>query len=230
MLDASDPRVRRHHRRERHGDVRGRRGGAQERHHGRPLPAESQVQGTPQRAVSRVHDSVRQRVAEAPRQVRIHVPPPAGDSVRQALSGMRAQVHQGRLPEPIRTFSSTCCTTCSPRPTITSWPNRMPARRFWMISVVANDPLRQFARRDFPCGVLGICSRGKFLYDLYRHWFQRNQPSRSHAQSRKSLSMNQSRAICRGTGLAVAGACSKQSGRMDFPEPLILRTRRDGVD
>ena len=99
-VGASDPRVRRHHRRERHGHVRGRRGGAQERHHGRPLPAESQAQGTPQRIVSRVHDSVRQRAAEAPRQVRIHVPPPAGDSVRQAISGMRAQVHQGRLPEP----------------------------------------------------------------------------------------------------------------------------------
>ena len=99
-VGASDPRVGYHHRRERHGHVRGRRGGAQERHHGRPLPVESQAQGTPQRALSRVHDSVRQRAAEAPRQVRIHVPPPAGDSVRQALSGMRAQVHQGRLPEP----------------------------------------------------------------------------------------------------------------------------------
>ena len=42
---------------------------------------------------------MRQRASEAPRQVRVPVPPPPGDSVREALRGSRAQVHQGRLPE-----------------------------------------------------------------------------------------------------------------------------------
>lgn len=41
---------------------------------------------------------------------------------------------------------------------------------------VANDPLRQFADEIFLAASWHLLPC-KFLYDLYRHWFQRNQPS-----------------------------------------------------
>lgn len=66
---------------------------------GGSVPAEPQVQGTAHGPLQGVHGPVRQRASEAPRQVRVHVPPPAGRAVREALRGQRAQVHQGRLLE-----------------------------------------------------------------------------------------------------------------------------------
>ena len=65
---------------------------------------------------------------------------------------------------------------------------------------VANDPLRQFADEIFPAASWHLLPC-KFLYDLYRHWFQRNQPP--VACLAETLSMNQSRALPRNR----AGSC-----------------------
>ena len=60
----ADACVRDYHRRERHGHVRGRRGVAQEHHHGRPVPDEPQEPRPARRAFQRFHGAVRQRDSE----------------------------------------------------------------------------------------------------------------------------------------------------------------------
>ena len=83
---------------------------------------------------------------------------------------------------------------------------------------VANDPLRQFADEIFYAASWHLLPC-KFLYDLYRHWFQRNQPSgRMLGRNAFYESIE---------GLAEEWGWQLQErvrvdGRMDFPEPLIL--------
>lgn len=83
---------------------------------------------------------------------------------------------------------------------------------------LTNDPVRQFADEIFPAASWHLLPC-KFLYDLYRHWFQRNQPSgRMLGRNAFYESIE---------GLAEEWGWQLQErvrvdGRMDFPEPLIL--------
>ena len=83
---------------------------------------------------------------------------------------------------------------------------------------VANDPLRQFADEIFPAASWHLLPC-KFLYDLYRHWFQRNQPSGRMLGRNAFYESIESLAEEQGWQLQER---VRSTGRMDFPEPLIL--------
>lgn len=83
---------------------------------------------------------------------------------------------------------------------------------------VANDPLRQFADEIFPAASWYLLPC-KFLYDLYRHWFQRNQPSGRMLGRNAFYESIEGLAEERGWQLQER---VRVDGRMDFPEPLIL--------
>lgn len=83
---------------------------------------------------------------------------------------------------------------------------------------VANDPLRQFADEIFPAASWHLLPC-KFLYDLYRHWFQRNQPSGRMLGRNAFYESIEGLAEEQGWQLQER---VRSTGRMDFPEPLIL--------
>lgn len=83
---------------------------------------------------------------------------------------------------------------------------------------VANDPLRQFADEIFPAASWHLLPC-KFLYDLYRHWFQRNQPSGRMLGRNAFYESIEGLAGEQGWQLQER---VRVDGRMDFPEPLIL--------
>ena len=83
---------------------------------------------------------------------------------------------------------------------------------------VANDPLRQFADEIFPAASWHLLPC-KFLYDLYRHWFQRNQPSGRMLGRNAFYESIEGLAEEQGWQLQER---VRVDGRMDFPEPLIL--------
>lgn len=83
---------------------------------------------------------------------------------------------------------------------------------------VANDPLRQFADEVFPAASWHLLPC-KFLYDLYRHWFQRNQPSGRMLGRNAFYESIEGFAEEHGWELQER---VRVDGRMDFPEPLIL--------
>lgn len=83
---------------------------------------------------------------------------------------------------------------------------------------VANDPLRQFADEIFPAASWHLLPC-KFLYDLYRHWFQRNQPSGRMLGRNAFYESIEGFAEERGWQLQER---VRSTGRMDFPELLIL--------
>ena len=64
-----------------------------------------------------------------------------------------------------------------------------------------------------------ITGNGKFLYDLYRHWFQRNQPSGRMLGRNAFYESIEGLAEEQGWQLQER---VRSTGRMDFPEPLIL--------
>lgn len=83
---------------------------------------------------------------------------------------------------------------------------------------VANDPLRQFADEIFPAASWHLLPC-KFLYDLYRHWFQRNQPSGRMLGRNAFYESIEGLAEEQGWQLQER---VRSTGRMDSPEPLIL--------
>ena len=83
---------------------------------------------------------------------------------------------------------------------------------------VANDPLRQFADEIFLAASWHLLPC-KFLYDLYRHWFQRNQPSGRMLGRNAFYESIEGLAEEQGWQLQER---VRSTGRMDFPEPLIL--------
>lgn len=91
---------------------------------------------------------------------------------------------------------------------------------------VANDPLRQFADEIFPAASWHLLPC-KFLYDLYRHWFQRNQPSGRMLGRNAFYESIEGLAEEQGWQLQER---VRSTGRMDFPRAADSRIRRDGVD
>ena len=81
-----------------------------------------------------------------------------------------------------------------------------------------NDPVRQFAEEVFAEATWDLLPY-KFMYDCYRHWFQRNVPSgrpvgrNAFLKSLKGLSAEYG---------WLAQDKVRSDGRMDKPEPLIL--------
>lgn len=82
----------------------------------------------------------------------------------------------------------------------------------------AADLLRQFAGEIFPAASWHLLPC-KFLYDLYRHWFQRNQPSGRMLGRNAFYESVEGLAEEQGWQLQER---VRVDGRMDFPEPLIL--------
>ena len=81
-----------------------------------------------------------------------------------------------------------------------------------------NDPVRQFAEEVFAEATWDLLPY-KFMYDCYRHWFQRNVPSgRPVGRNAFLKSLKGLAAEC---GWLVQDKV-RSDGRMDRPEPLIL--------
>ena len=87
-----------------------------------------------------------------------------------------------------------------------------------MISAWRTTPLRQFADEIFHAASWHLLPC-KFLYDLYRHWFQRNQPSGRMLGRNAFYESIEGLAEEQGWQLQER---VRSTGRMDFPEPLIL--------
>lgn len=85
---------------------------------------------------------------------------------------------------------------------------------------VSNDPIRQFADEIFPAATWTLMPCD-FLYDLYRHWFQRNMPSGKPIGKNKFLKNVEPLALER--GWKRTDKYVRSAGRMDKPEPLILQ-------
>ena len=80
-----------------------------------------------------------------------------------------------------------------------------------------NDPIRQFAEEVFPAATWDLLPY-KFMYDLYRHWLQRNVPS-GRAVGRNAF-LKSLKALAAEYGW-LAQDKVRSDGRMDDPEPLI---------
>ena len=81
-----------------------------------------------------------------------------------------------------------------------------------------NDPVRQFAEEVFAEATWDLLPY-KFMYDCYRHWFQRNVPSGRPVGRNAFLKSLKGLAAEYGW---LAQDKVRSDGRMDRPEPLIL--------
>ena len=81
-----------------------------------------------------------------------------------------------------------------------------------------NDPVRQFAEEAFAEAAWDLLPY-KFMYDFYRHWFQRNMPSGRPVGRNAFLKSLKGLAAEYGW---LAQDKVRSDGRMDKPEPLIL--------
>lgn len=81
-----------------------------------------------------------------------------------------------------------------------------------------NDPVRQFAEEVFAEATWDLLPY-KFMYDCYRHWFQRNVPSGRPVGRNAFLKSLKGLAAEYGW---LAQDKVRSDGRMDKPEPLIL--------